>query len=137
MNYTVIGDPVNLAARIESLTKQYGAELIICEETMRALAQPVASRKLDLVRVKGQTSATTLFEVLRPSRPSDPAWLAAYAEGFDAYTAGHWSDAIAHMRQAISLNPMDKTAQLILERCESMRSEPPSEWNGVWTHREK
>jgi adenylate cyclase len=137
MNYTVIGDPVNLAARIESLTKQYGAELMICEATMQALQQPVASRKLDLVRVKGQTSATMLHEVLRPASQADPAWLSTYATGFEAYTAGHWSDAIGHMHQAIGINPKDKAAKLILERCRTLQATPPSDWDGVWTHQEK
>jgi class 3 adenylate cyclase len=137
MNYTVIGDPVNLAARIESLTKQYGAELMICDATMRALEQPIASRRLDLVRVKGQTNATTLHEVLRPGGNRDPAWLAAYAAGFDAYTAGQWSGAIGHLHQAIELNSKDKAAHLILERCEAMQATPPAEWDGVWTHHEK
>jgi adenylate cyclase len=137
MNYTVIGDPVNLAARIESLTKQYGAELMICDATMRALQQPTASRKLDLVRVKGQTNATLLHEILRPSHPMDPAWLSAYAAGFDAYTAGSWPDAIDHLTRAITLNPRDKAAKLILERCHTMRSAPPTDWDGVWTHQEK
>jgi adenylate cyclase len=137
MNYTVIGDPVNLAARIESLTKQYGAELMICDATMQALQQPVASRKLDLVRVKGQTSATMLHEVLRPEIHADPAWLATYAAGFEAYTAGLWSDAMGHMQQAIALNPKDKAAKLILERCHTLNSAPPADWDGVWTHQEK
>ncbi|MGD0105574.1 MAG: adenylate/guanylate cyclase domain-containing protein [Rhodopila sp.] len=137
MNYTVIGDPVNLAARIESLTKQYGAELMICDATMQALEQPVASRKLDLVRVKGQTSATMLHEVLRPANHADPAWLDTYARGFEAYTAGHWSDAAGHLRQAIVLNPKDKAARLILERCRTLLATPPAGWDGVWTHHEK
>jgi class 3 adenylate cyclase/ActR/RegA family two-component response regulator len=137
MNYTVIGDPVNLAARIESLTKQYGAELIICEATKQALEQPIASRKLDWVRVKGQTSATILHEVLRPSNPADPAWLEAYAAGFDAYTSGRWSDAVAHLHLAIVLNPNDKAAKLIMDRCRTLQSVPPTDWDGVWTHQEK
>jgi adenylate cyclase len=110
---------------------------MICDATMQALQQPVASRKLDLVRVKGQTSATILHEVLRPEIHVDPAWLATYAVGFEAYTAGLWSDATGHMQQAIALNPKDKTAKLILERCGTLQSAPPADWDGVWTHQEK
>jgi class 3 adenylate cyclase/ActR/RegA family two-component response regulator len=137
MNYTVIGDPVNLAARIESLTKQYGAELMICDATMQALEQPVASRKLDLVRVKGQNSATMLHEVLRPAQHADPAWLETYAAGFEAYTGGRWSEADGYLRRAVALNPKDKAAMLILERCRTLQAAPPADWDGVWTHHEK
>jgi adenylate cyclase len=137
MNYTVIGDPVNLAARIESLTKQYGAELMICDATMGALEQPVMSRKLDLVRVKGQNTATVLHQVLRPADHADPAWLSAYSVGFDAYTAGNWSGAVGHLHRAIELNPKDKAAKLIVERCRTLQAAPPGDWDGVWTHQEK
>jgi adenylate cyclase len=137
MNYTVIGDPVNLAARIESLTKQYGAELMICQATMEALRQPVASRKLDLVRVKGQTSATMLHQVLRSGDHADPAWLETYATGFEAYMAGRWSEAVGYLRRAIELNPKDKAAVLILGRCRTLQADPPGNWDGVWTHHEK
>ena len=137
LNYTVIGDPVNLASRIESLTKQYGAELMICGATMAALSTPVQARKVDLVRVKGQTAATELYQVLRPTAKMDPSWLQAYSAGFEAYAGGDWAGAQGHLAQALALEPNDKAAGLIMDRCRILQATPPSSWDGVWTHQEK
>jgi class 3 adenylate cyclase/CheY-like chemotaxis protein len=137
MNYTVIGDAVNLAARIESLTKRYGAELMICETTMGSLREPIAARKADLVRVVGQTKPALLYQVLRADRPADPAWLAAYERGFAAYMAGEWDRALSHLAEAVALNGADKAAKLLIDRCHKLKREPPDAWDGVWTHQEK
>jgi adenylate cyclase len=137
MNYTVIGDTVNLASRIESLTKQYGAELLICGETMAALSEPVQARKADLVRVKGQTAAVVLYQVFRPDAALDPVWLQAYSQGFDAYAGGDWKGALAHLERAKALRPDDKAAALVMERCRILQANPPEAWDGVWTHHEK
>ncbi len=137
MNYTVIGDTVNLASRIESLTKQYGAELLICGETMAALSEPVLARKVDLVRVKGQTAAVVLYQVFRPDAALDPVWLQAYSQGFEAYTGGDWGAALGHLERAKALRPDDKAAALVMERCRILQANPPEAWDGVWTHHEK
>ncbi len=137
MNYTVIGDTVNLASRIESLTKQYGAELLICGDTMAALSDPVQARKVDVVRVKGQTAATVLYQVLQPKAPIDPAWLQAYGTGFDAYVRGDWADALRLMGEALSLHPDDKAAKLILDRCATLAKDSAGGWDGVWVMYEK
>ncbi|PZW46990.1 PAS domain-containing protein [Humitalea rosea] len=137
MNYTVIGDAVNLAARIESLTKNYGAELMICGATLRALETPVATRLLDRVRVKGQSAPVELHEVLRPGRVADPAWLAAYASGFAEYAAGRWSEATGHFAEALAQNPEDAAARMISARCQTLNASPPADWAGVWTNLEK
>ena len=137
MNYTVIGDAVNLAARIESLTKNYGAELMICGATLHALETPVATRLLDRVRVKGQSAPVELHEVLRPGRVADPAWLAAYASGFTAYAAGRWSEASGHFTEALARNPEDAAARMISARCQALHASPPADWAGVWTNLEK
>jgi adenylate cyclase len=137
MNYTVIGDTVNLASRIESLTKQYGAEFLICGETMAALSEPVQARKVDLVRVKGQTAAVVLYQVFRPEPLLDPAWLQAYSAGFEAYAKGEWDVALGHLAKVLTLRPDDKAAALVSERCRILRATPPTSWDGVWTHQEK
>jgi adenylate cyclase len=137
MNYTVIGDAVNLASRIESLTKLYGAELMVCETTMRALATPVPSRKLDVVRVSGQTTATAIHEVLRGDRLAQGAANQAYEAGLAAYIAGRFAEAAGPFGQAVALNPADKAAALLSQRCAQLLAAPPAAWDGVWTHLEK
>lgn len=137
MNYTVIGDAVNLASRIESLTKHYGAELMICGDTMGALSEPVQARKVDHIRVKGQTAATVLYQVFHPSSAADPAWLAAYSTGFEFYAAGEWEQALRHLDRAVTLRSDDPAAAMVRERCLAMLAAPPADWNGVWTHHEK
>jgi adenylate cyclase len=137
MNYTVIGDAVNLASRIESLTKLYGAELMVCETTMRALAAAVPSRKLDVVRVSGQTTATAIYEVLRGDRLAQGAANQAYEAGLAAYIAGRFAEAAGSFGQAVALNPADKAAALLSQRCAQLLAAPPTAWDGVWTHLEK
>lgn len=137
MNYTVIGDTVNLASRIESLTKQYGAELLICGETMACLSEPVQARKVDLVQVKGQTAAVVLYQVFRPAPALDPVWLQTYSDGFEAYARGEWNAALGHLDKVKALRPDDKAASLVMERCRVLQANPPDSWDGVWTHHEK
>jgi class 3 adenylate cyclase/DNA-binding NarL/FixJ family response regulator len=138
MNYTVMGNSVNLSARIESLTGHYGAQLLLCGETFRLLKDAPRSRLLDMIRVKGQKTPANIFEIIY-AQPGehDREWLQSYAAGLADYTAGKFKEARAQFQVSTQSNPDDKAAKILLERCEILLKSPPEDWDGVWTMESK
>jgi adenylate cyclase len=135
MDFTVIGDPVNLASRIESMTKGYGAEILICEETMKRQTTTPKRRRIDVVRVRGQTRPTNLYEIFEHRAahwtPALDEAITVYEAGLDAYIAGDWTAAQGHFEAALRLRADDKAAVLMIERCQRYRAAPPERWDGV------
>ncbi len=138
MNYTVMGNSVNLSARIESLTSHYGAQLLLCGETYRLLPAPPRSRLLDMIRVKGQKTPAKVFEIIyaQPG-PHDAEWLESYAAGLGAYADGDFAKAQGLFQTSVRSNAEDKAARILLERCDILLKTPPAEWDGVWTMESK
>jgi adenylate cyclase len=133
MDYTVIGDSVNLAARLQQLTKLYQVSVIICEDTAAALDGAVPLRELDMLRVRGRQQAEKVFQVLT----GDPAtWtpaLAAYGRGRELLAKRRWKEAVAAFEAAVAIDPNDRPSALLLERARVLaRRPPPSDWDGVW-----
>ena len=127
MDFTVIGDPVNLASRVETATKTYGAEILVCGTTWSRLASPPRARRLDLVRLRGQTRPTELWEILdrRPDIPD--AAIETYGRALDAYIAGDWGRALRQFEEALVLRPGDKPASLMVGRCRGFLAAPPED----------
>ncbi len=130
-NYTVIGDTVNLASRIEGLTKYYQQSIIVSETVKERIDAEVLTRELDTVKVKGKGNSTRLFAVYAPQELPDQQFLADFSKGLSMYRMGNWEMAVDYLRRALVTDPTDRTAQLLLERCLSYAAEPPKNWDGA------
>jgi adenylate cyclase len=136
MDFTMIGDGVNLAARLESACKQYSARILISEFTHKKLKGTYRMRDVDSVIVKGKTKPVGVYEVLDyhtdDTYPNLMDNVNYFNEGVKLYRKGDWDKAITKFQEAIKATPGDKLAQTYIERCEHLKAEPPAEWNGVW-----
>jgi len=137
--YTVMGDAVNLASRLESITKQYGADMIVGEETRNAVSDAVFC-ELDLVRVKGKDRAVRIFEPLGLQGQVEQAKLdeaAAYAEFLRLYRAQAWDEserALLDLQKMGLENYHSYLYQMYFKRIAYKRQNPPgADWDGAWT----
>jgi adenylate cyclase len=139
-NYTILGDAVNLASRLEGANKLYGTRIIIGQNTYDLVHEQVVARQLDLVRVKGKLEPVRIYELmgLAPASAADIAFIEAFGWGYGAWRAQRWDEAMVHFREADRLRGGDDCAQLYLARCEQMRREPPGpDWDGAYTMESK
>jgi adenylate cyclase len=142
MDYTIIGDGVNLASRLESACKQYSARILISEHTFRKLRGTYRVREVDYVVVKGKQEPVAVYEVLDyHTDKTFPNLLEAvnyFKGGLAYYRKGQWDKAMETFRGAIDLNPQDKLPQIYIDRCEQLKANPPGdEWKGVWVMKSK
>lgn len=138
LEYTVIGDRVNLAERLQNANKYYGTGVLICETTAARLSVPVRMRELDLIRVRGMQRPVSLSEVLEhhttDTFPHMDEVIFAFAEAVAHYRDRNWDQAIRLFKEVIRANPADRPSSLYLERCEIYRkTPPPANWDGVWS----
>lgn len=134
----VVGDPVNLASRIEQLTKRYETPFLIGETTYRRLARPedISTRVVDRVAVKGKMQPVTLYEVLDAEfgerRAGKEAGREALYAGFAHYYARAFEDAIKCFEASLSIQPDDVIPQVFIKRCRRNIETPPGDhWTGV------
>lgn len=137
LEYTVIGDRVNLAERLQNANKYYGTGVLICETTAARLSVPVRMRELDLIRVRGMQRPVSLSEVLEhhttDTFPHMDEVIFAFAEAVAHYRDRNWDQAIRLFNEVLRANPADRPSSLYLERCEIYRrTPPPANWDGVW-----
>ena len=130
--YTVMGDAVNLAARLEPANKDYGTGIILGEATRRMLGPEFLVRKLDRLVVKGKTGAVDIFELLGVDGGPLPAWVAVYEEGLEKMRMRDWNGAGQAFARCRDLRPGgDAASETMLARVGRLRTDPPGpDWNG-------
>ncbi len=138
MDYTCIGDGVNLAARLESACKQYGSHILASEGTVSRLRGTYRTREIDRVVVKGKTEPVAIYEVLdyhtKETFPSMSSVLGHFRDGIERYRSRVWGSAEEAFEQALRAHPEDRPSRMYIERCAYYRENPPPEdWGGEWT----
>jgi adenylate cyclase len=134
MNYTAIGDAVNLASRLEGLNKVYGTTIIASEAIVAAAREHFEFRLLDLVAVKGKSRAVRIYELLGEKGAGLAPWIGDYERAFEAYLARDFAAALA----IVELHQEDAPSTVLCNRCRHQLGEPPpAEWNGVYVAKDK
>jgi class 3 adenylate cyclase/CHASE2 domain-containing sensor protein len=137
MDYTMMGDNVNLAARLEGANKFYGTESMISESTYKLAKNEVETRMLDKIRVVGKSVPVKVYELIdfKGDLSADHKKLIeSYNEGLQFYQDQQFEKAISFFQKALTLDENDGPSKTYIERCnEFIKSPPPSDWDGVYT----
>jgi adenylate cyclase len=136
MSFTVMGDAVNLASRLEGANKVYGTRVLVAQDTAAALGPAFELREIDRLTVVGQSVAQTIFEVMARSgelTPSQRQLRTRYAEALAAYRASRWDEAKAAFNSALEIVPGDGPSLAMLARIDQFIANPPAvDWEGSW-----
>jgi adenylate cyclase len=142
-HYTIIGDAVNLASRLESVNKIYGTDMLAGEETRRLAGDEFVWREIDRVKVKGRATAATIYTLIGQvgdAREPDSARVVGdhYAAGLARYRDRQWRVAANCFRSALAIDASDGPSRTMLARCDVYAAAPPPEtWDGVFELTEK
>ena len=134
-DYTVMGDNVNLASRLEGLNKMYGTHILLSESTLAQLGDEFVVREIDAVRVKGKLQPVTIFELLglATNASTSKPLVCGFAEALDAYKAQQWDTARQRFSDLAAQYPDDGPTQVYQERCQQLiLTPPPPDWDGVF-----
>ncbi|MCK4965957.1 adenylate/guanylate cyclase domain-containing protein, partial [bacterium] len=138
LDYTVMGDSVNLGSRLEGANKQYGTYIMISGFTYELVKDDIETRFLDSLRVQGKKLPVKVYEVLasKDKGLSDikRKVVESFDQGMECYLKQNWDKGIYYFENALSLDNDDPPSQVYLERCQAYKENPPaSDWDGVYT----
>ena len=143
MEYTVLGDTVNLASRIETLNRVYGSNILITDSTYHAVKHHdhLLVREVDKVKVKGRKKSCTLYEIFNGCT-SDQIRLKSktmpdFEEGYYQYQQGHWENAKKIYQKVLAHNPEDVLTQFFSNRIDMLIKNPPELWDGIYEFNQK
>ncbi|MBL8704426.1 MAG: HAMP domain-containing protein, partial [Rhodospirillales bacterium] len=135
-SYTVIGDTVNLASRLEGINKLYGTSILISEATEELARAAIETREIDTVIVAGKTEPIRIYELLAVKDRIDERRCTlrdAYADGLGAYRARDWERATEEFEKCLAIEPKDGPARMMAERVKQFAaSPPPADWDRAW-----
>jgi adenylate cyclase len=138
--WTVMGDHVNLASRLEGLTKDYGVRVVISEYTYAQVQDVFVTREIDCIRVKGKTQPVRIFELLDFLENQDRyvELVHLFASAMDAYRRQDWPEAVEKFEEILGIYPGDGPSTTMLHRCrEYVISAPEPGWDGVYVMKTK
>lgn len=142
LEYTVIGNRVNIAHRLEDANKYYGTSVLICSQTYERMKERAQTREIDLIRVRGMETPVAIYEAMghhtEESCPHRETMMGAFNEGLSRFRRREWDGAARSFREALAANPNDGPSRIYVERSEIFqRKPPPADWDGVWSVQSK
>jgi adenylate cyclase len=136
LSYTAMGDPVNLASRLEGLNKEYSTSIIISQSVLNELPDEFVYRLLDIVVVKGKTEPVPIYELVSRKGDvtgSDSEFLEMFGKAVNSYLEKDWEKAIFRFEKLLCLRPDDQACKIFIERCREYRDNPPGhDWAGEY-----
>jgi len=136
MSYTVMGDTVNLASRLEGANKEYGGRILVSEATITGASAAIEAREIDRLVTLGQTQPQAVFEIMGLKGELTTAQIelrARFSEGLAAYRAQRWEEARHAFEAALVASPGDGPSMTFIKRIEKLAAAPPGEgWDGAW-----
>jgi hypothetical protein len=140
MSYTVMGDTVNLASRLEGANKVYGGRILVSESTVESAGAFIEAREVDRIVTLGQTQPQAVFEIMARKGELTSSQIDLrnrFSDGLAAYRAQHWDDARRNFEAALLAVPTDGPSMTFIERLDGLAAAPPGDgWDGAW-HLEK